>query len=421
MNRKQCTYGFRHVAIAAVGAIILAFSMGCGEDCPEGQDLIQFDGDEICAAPCDGDDECAEGESCQSNYCIADDDDNGEEPDCEEDEDCNGEYCDDGECVECIDNDHCEGDDECVGNQCQEPDVECDAQQVCEDYCFNKNVRCMEEECDSDTTIGGQPLDEAEYDLCRNGLSVTGPEGEIELIAGCDDQAAASETMCEQLEQEAESYADEECDGFNQELRRCSELAIYFDPDDADTEDYRDACGCTAAKADQECDTDDQCDDYGRGMCLEAADGPDRCTADCYNYGGNPWTAMTPDPSCAEERGLCLQLGELDDQFGDQTMCQQGCSSADDCPSGTGCIPLMGFEDPDTGGIVGQGMCEGGTLLEVDLCEDDDDCDGKCRAGVCYDTECSSDDDCDFAQGEGTHCNDDDGYCDVNFMGADEL
>lgn len=417
MSTEQCTSGLHRVALALVGAMIMAFAIGCGEaDCPDGQDLITlsdapFDGEERCAAPCD-DGECADGETCTGGYCVPDIDCYGDDHcssgvcdedtnmcvDCLGDEDCDGDdSCVENECVECTEDGDCDGDATCEENQCVEP--QCDAEAACTDYCYERIVRCMEEDCENPEIDQGMSLTDVEMDLCMNGMA---DQQGNQTIMGCVDEAQV-ESVCEQRQQEAEQYAQESCD--QQESRICTEMLSSRQL--IDGYEYFDACDCQPAKTAESCESDDECDEYGLGVCFEG-----ECTAFCDDYDGNPPAPIWYDPYCGgDDLGMCFYPSLLQGQQQPQSIgqCVRTCTELDDCPEETYCYPALSFLD-DQGEPSGESLGFCGDLSDGDDFEHcghpgDEECpEGYgCFEGTCF-AECTEDDDCE----EGRSCSDDD-------------
>lgn len=384
MTKEQCTKGLHRIAIAAVGTLILMLAFACGEaECPEGQTLVTMDGEEFCAPPCDGDDDCADDESCTSGYCVADDDqDDGNGGD--------GNGGDNG------------GDDD-----------QCNAQQVCTDYCHYKSGRCIGEECD-DVQVEGQSFADVEVDLCVNGVS--NPQtGEV-LVEGCIHQAELSDAACEQFETEAEQYEEMACDDAEMEQHMCTDLLSYRLLEGGD--EFMDACGCEPANTAESCtpENHDECDDYGRGFCPDNGS----CTAMCYNYGGSPPSPAMSDPTCGGgDNGMCVYYDMLGGQQQNIGQCEIWCTELDHCPEDSYCIPSLTLMDTETEEpSASVGFCNDFSDIEDfegQHCgrEDDPDCgdDYVCHAGLCTPT-CDDDGDC---EGDVEFCNEEDGdepFCD---------
>lgn len=425
MKIEQCTNGLYRLAMATVGVLLVSLAIGCGDsDCPDHEQLVEMEGQQFCASTCEAEEDCTDEEDCRQGYCVTDsdldddDDDNGDDngdDECTGPEDCEGDdmVCEDGECVEDDDN----------GNGNGNGDA-CNAQEACTDYCEEKFGRCMREDCQEfDTTIedpetGAEedvnltPEDMAQIEVenCMEGLE--GEMGET-LIEGCVDTAQISDAACESVEQQAEEYADQPCDGDEQEARRCREM-------DSDLvtlagNEIFENCGCESANTVGECTEDSDCDEYGYGQCIDGM-----CVAECVNpFEGadddDVPTIMPPDAYCGTDATQGCLLWPL---FAQQALpglpentCMQLCEGRDDCPMGddSACVPLGG-EDEDGDRFDPNGFCdtpdgtyfgpllgaeaEGGIeLLPGELCSEDGDCsDGHCYEGSCQ-PECDGEDD----------------------------
>lgn len=325
---------------------------------------------------------------------------------CESTEDCSGdEVCEGSTTVDGDAVDYCvepAGEPNAEPNNNDQPG-DCDPQAVCEDYCMAKVVGCMEENC-ADPSIA-----EAEMELCMGGIAFdeTGEDG----LDGCVAEASVTQSACEDFESQAETLAEQECDSDEQQKAICADSIVrYTEGGDAVIDD----CGCEVATPGAQCGGDDDCAAYGLGTCYDNAPQTGYCTADCYDFGGNPPSPVVPDPACGDS-GVCLYLDQLQGgQLGGgptpgQAECFATCTSADDCAEGY-CLPLLGFQD---GGSLG--FCDNGFWDEAaDTCDDVSDCgdeDGACIGGLCYDS-CEADVECE----EMISCNQEEGYCDPDFQ-----
>ena len=345
MSTSNCTNGLHRMGLLAVAAIFLAFAAGCGEaECDDGQTLVNFEGEDQCFDNCDGDEDCADGFECDdgAGVCL---------PDGEEDND-NG------------DNDNNDnGDNDNNGE-------ECDPVEACADYCYEERGRCLEEGCGLN-----DQLVEQEVELCEEGF-----ETESFSISGCLDRAQLSDAACQDVVDETEDFADQECSGEEQTFLQCTgRLFISSFTDASDT--VMDSCGCEPANTAESCETDGDCDEYGRGFC----DDNDTCQAECYDWDGALDGFVFNDPTCAEGRGQCTQGA-----------CLNICQAREDCPKDDqGCL-IVGTPI-DESVVAATGAC-----LEIDpeaegFCFDEEDCaDGEgCVEGNCT-SECDEDEDCEY-------------------------
>ena len=350
MSTSNCRNGLRRMGLLAVAAIFLAFAAGCGEaECEDGQTLVTFDGEDQCFDDCDGDEDCADGFECDdgAGVCLPTDEDDNDNDD--NDNDNNGE--------------------------------ECVPEEACADYCYEKSGRCLEEGCDEPEAAEG------EIEACEEGL-----EAQNFSISGCLDRAQLSDASCQEVQDDAADYAEEECDGEDQRFRQCTGrlfLTAFFEGG----EDLLDSCDCQPANTAESCETDGDCDEYGRGICDDGT-----CQAECYGWDGALDGFVFSDPTCAEDAGQCSGQG----------ICFNVCQTADECPQdGQGCL-IIGT--PQDGTPEATGAC-----LDVDpdaegICLEDGDCaDGEdCFEGNCM-SECEEDEDC-----ENGPCGDE-GTCEITF------
>ena len=169
-----------------------------------------------------------------------------------------------------------------------------------------------------------------------------------------------------------------------------------------------DACGCDAASTGATCTADDHCASYGVGNCQNNLSGIGYCSAECYDFQGNPPAPVVPDPTCGHN-GNCLYLSELDGTPEMDPQCVTNCTSATDCAEGY-CYPLLNL--PDVGS---HGICDNGFwATDVQTCDTSADCadsGGGCVGGLCY-APCSSDNDC----SNEWSCDQTAGHCDPNFQ-----
>lgn len=292
-----------------------------------------------------------------------------------------------------------------------DPDDECDPQEVCEDYCHEKHVRCLGSECDGVMTNYAS----SERQFCINGIETETDEGETEtLLEGCVERASESQETCEQKRDKAEVFADQPCDSDEQRYRQCNELRLYLSVEAAT---IHAACGCPTAAAGQSCDADEDCDDWGDGICLNDVDaGTSICTAGCHDFDENPPFPLLPDPSCASHNGVCVDMSAVRN-FSDHgpvppmppSSCQRYCTSVNDCPGDSSCAPVFPLADDE---VVG--LCSRDIQWDVpfEFCEDPDDCPvgTGCVEGTCQ-PHCDGDPTlCHFGD-----CGPDD-YCDINFV-----
>lgn len=279
----------------------------------------------------------------------------------------------------------------------------CDPESVCQDYCYAKYTRCIGENCDDDPITGHAST---ELHICMNGLFTTGEDGEQEpFIDGCVDRAAESEEACQQFEADIDDYADQDCDDDEQRRRQCNELKMFLT---TEGDAVYDACGCEPASTAEMCTDDDECAVDGEGYCISDNDERE-CTASCHRYDGVT-QPLLPDPGCAPNNGLCLHLDQsyIDGPGGPTSVCQQACTSMDQCPEGASCAPVLQLQDGPLG------LCTRGALWDspFPLCTEPDDCPAgtTCREGTCQPACSGNDTPCDVGG-----CGDD-GYCEVDFQ-----
>lgn len=88
----------------------------------------------ICFISCESDEECAEGEFCNIEFCDGSFGRCEVARDCTSDDDCEDGICSDGACVECVQNDDCDESELCNDGVCVPrctTNTECDVGQVC--------------------------------------------------------------------------------------------------------------------------------------------------------------------------------------------------------------------------------------------------------------------------------------------------
>ena len=371
MSTSNCTNGLHRMGLLAVAAIFLAFAAGCGEgECDDDQTLVTYEGEDQCFDNCEGDEDCADGFECDdgAGVCLPGDEEDNDNGDNDNGDNDNGYNDNNGE--------------------------ECDPVAACADYCYEKSGRCLEENCGTTTTPEGdftpEELAEFEVERCEEGF-----EDDDLSIAGCLDSAQLSDAACQEVEDEAEEYAEQECDGDEQLSRQCGgQLYANFlsiGPD------VHDACDCVPANSAGECTTDSDCDEYGRGECLDGF-----CAAWCEDWGGEFGLRLLPDPTCAESNGFCLQATQ-----GGERLCYQGCDSTETCPQDDQACRIVPLDSEEPSAF---GQCEPASE-ETNTCNSEIECedDELCREGNCMPS-CDEDEDCDVGP-----CGDDD-FCEINYI-----
>ena len=332
----------------------------CGED----ELLVTFQGEDQCRDICTDDGDCASDEECDggAGVCLPDQSGNGGDNG-------NGGNGNGGN-----------------GNGGSET---CQPEQACEEYCYEKSGRCIEESCssafDDGEQVSSQELADMEMEVCKFGVEAMNAS-----IQGCIDEAELSTAACEGIEDQADQYATQECSNEQQVSNRCGGQLMSNLLEVSET--VLDACGCEPANAAETCTVDADCDNYGRGLCDDGT-----CTADCNNWDGAFSGAIRFDPTCADDQGLCTAVDSS------TSLCFRGCTQRSDCPQGdqgclivggtTGSPPRVGaclpiepaaseqcFDNADCG--AGEGCFEGNCVLE---CQSDSDCpDGGCgSSGIC--------------------------------------
>ena len=335
--------------------------------------------------------------------------------DCSDDEVCEGSTTVEGEAV-----DYCVEPEEEHNND--DPNTEtdqCNAEEVCQEYCFQKVGRCMDENCSSESLENpetGDPIDlsasDLEMELCMDGLQDS--EGTT-VVSGCLDRAGTSSSLCEQVQDEADTYAEQDCNGQEQLINQCVDALAYRTGLGTQVQDR---CECEPASTAEDCERDEDCSAYGNGLCLQG-----QCTAGCYDFDGNPpEQGFSFDSTCAPDGlGICFHLDGGSPES-PPSVCQRACSG-EDCPSdGSACVPQLGVSPEDTDDPFNIGVCTSKELIEPGLiCDGDDGCEesGACIGGLCY-AACTDEDDCNDEIGPGTTCNQEAGHCDPNFEPLDE-
>lgn len=422
MSRTWKAFGLSGLLVAIVAALTLGLA-GCGDDddAEESED-VENQHDQEDEEDEHGEEDTIEYEGEEYELCESNED-------CtEEDETCDGLIVDGDPVMVCRGEptevtigdetfDICESDEDCSGFELCEGEItgngepisyckevegetgECDPVTACEDYCYHKAARCMEETCQE-----GSEIAEQEEDLCNDGL---GDGQGAMVVEPCVDVASATASACHQIRSDADDYASQSCDDPAQEKTRCVDaLVLRLENGEA----AMDACGCEAASTAATCTNHGDCASYGNGTCEETASGTGYCTANCYDFNGNPPSPVVPDPTCGDN-GACLYESELegapDPDIDPQ--CVINCTSASDCDDGY-CLPYLGFQD---GGSYG--ICDNGYWSDdVETCDSVFDCsdsDGACIGGLCYDS-CSEDSEC----GETVGCNQVEGHCEPDFQ-----
>lgn len=146
--------------VVIIAVLALALGAGCGDDELDGNDGDPNDGpnqnqsqDTNQNQKNNGEEDCEDDETYNpiTGECV-EDEDNGESPteSCEDVECDPGMHCESssGECVECISDGHCDGDDVCEDNECVDPDPapECSSDDDCDDdqECNTDEGECEE-------------------------------------------------------------------------------------------------------------------------------------------------------------------------------------------------------------------------------------------------------------------------------------
>lgn len=290
-------------------------------------------------------------------------------------------------------------------------DVEapCDPQTACQHYCYEKSARCIGERCGGGDPFGSD-YSSSEYQVCLEGLVSENDDGQEEtFLEGCVERAAASDDACRAFETAGDTYAEQPCDGDEQIHRMCNELLLFVT---TLGESVHSACGCDPATTAQQCIEPGDCGDDGFCLGQEMPGDEGVCSSGCYDFDDLIDSPVTPDPSCAEDNGICLHLDDLqmESMGGEYSICQKWCTGRADCPDESVCAPVFPLQDDEA-----LGLCTIEGIWGIDgvfeFCPD-----GDCPQGTrCYEGTCQpacGDDDvaCDIGP-----CGDD-GYCEIDFL-----
>ncbi len=313
---------------------------------------------EVCVPPsCTSDGDCASGQVCAFSPGGADDalgtvclPDNGGHPPgvfCEDDDACAARYCHDGDeicsapCIgdnePCSDVQMCEENTVSIGGEsgafdvCKEYElIECNSPDDCtaDDLTCNRLPGAVDGAACGLTNPGGAGLGESctspaqcESDVCwESGDETTG-----ECTVFCSDSAAdcASEQVCTRLSEEVGACL-ESCVG-NADCDNGNACQLGIDHDDS-MHGY-----CNAYIGDL--DTGDECsapDDCKNGLCLTVttyAVTPDSCDFDSHCDDGFECTCPPGDPNCTDE--VCVSEEGTTEQ-----RCSEMCETNSDCDTG---------------------------------------------------------------------------------------
>ena len=416
--------------------------------------------------PCDDDDLCTWGDTCQDGVCAA-----GPALNCNDGNLCTDDSCDplagcqnaDND-APCSDGDLCTDDDICGGGECQPG-----AEVVCDD-----GNDCTDDSCISESGCQHAP-NQAECDdgnACTSGDKCTGGQCVFLAVLSCDDGNACTADSCDSTTGCANEPAPGTCDDGNP--CTLSDLCVNGACQPGPPVSCDDGNSCTADACDEEgvcqhdpapgqcsdgneCTTGDHCESgvcvtTGETQCADddpctdehcdsalgcvstlnsaPCDDNDLCTTgdhchlgQCISSGG---VACDDGNDCTNDS--CLPASGC--QFApNQEQCDDGneCTAQDTCSSGK-CVG-QGYPDCDDTDTCTSDACDPATgcvhgPLDGPACEDGDLCTlgdkcvaGSCEAGVeiaCDDGNECTQEECDPAQGcvatdlSGTPCDDED-------------